>query len=152
MVKMNESLWREIENFTPDEAWGDPLMMQSAIIFPLDRLRKYVVCKIIVHCGFEKRATGGLHPYGLAADCHIEGLSLLDLFLAASRVHGINGIGLHPWWNNPGIHADGRNRNQRYFDYARWISPVQGRYVELNADNIRRYCLDASISEMRPHL
>ena len=140
MAKMTHSLWRGVEFFGIDERWGDPFQMETGIIYELEALRQYVDRPINVHCGYEQRATGGFHGYGMAVDFDIEGMHVVDQYLAASRFDGFNGLGLYPNWNKPGLHGDCRSKPQRFFADARWISPSQGVYLPLDKESLRRYC------------
>lgn len=141
MAKMTKAMWDEIEFFSTDENWGNPLGMEAAIIYELDALRKYLEHPIRIHCGHELRSTGGFHCYGMAVDFHVTGMDLIDQFFEATRFDGFNGIGIYPYWNNPGLHVDCRSKPQRYFADARWISPSNGVYVPLNRANMREYFL-----------
>jgi len=134
IVRMTETDWRRVDHFSPKENWGDPNEMDQRIVFELDALRGFVGRPIVIHCGYEERTTGGYHPMGLAVDCHIVGLNLLDQFLVASRF-GFKGIGAYPWWNNPGLHLDMRiNAKHR----ATWGSVGPKQYVQLDADFIKK--------------
>jgi hypothetical protein len=82
--------------------------MSAALVVGLDRLRYFVQKPIIIHCGYEARDSGGWHPHGRAVDLHIEGLHIIEQFLAAARFDIFTGIGLYPWWNYPGLHLDNR--------------------------------------------
>ena len=140
MPKMTAGLWGTIEHFTPGEKWGNPEKMETRVVYELDALRRYVDRPIHIHCGFEERTTGGYHYYGMAVDFHIEGMHMVDQFLAASRFDGFNGLGLYPYWNKPGLHVDCRSKQQRYFADARWLSPSKGAYVPLDRETLWRYC------------
>lgn len=105
--KMTEAMWRRIGNFSPEEKWGDPYQMDSRLIFELETFRNFVGRQVIIHCGYEKRAWGGQHPLGTAADLHVVNMPLLEQFIAACRFNFI-GIGIYPLWNSPGLHLDMR--------------------------------------------
>lgn len=104
---MTDRLWNDMRYFSKSEKWGDPDKMDSKLIYQIDYMRDYIDRPVHIHCGFEDRNAIGYHPKGLAADLHIEGLSVFDQFILASRF-GFTGIGLYPIWNNQGLHVDMR--------------------------------------------
>ena len=131
---MTTQLWEAIRHFRPDsklDKWGDPFKMSSRLIFALDNLREYIGKPIYVHCAWETR-NSGWHPFGNAVDIHIEGLHVVDQFLAASRFDSFNGIGVYSWWRNKGLHLDNRPYSTRLQGDSRWGSPKAGVYVPLN--------------------
>ena len=106
---MTRELWELVEHFSPDsktDHWGDPYQMDAALVFTLDAFRTFVGRPVHVHCGKEERGSGW-HPWGRAADVHVEGMPVLDQYLAAERFN-FPGIGVYPCWNNPGLHLDNR--------------------------------------------
>lgn len=131
--------WKKIRYFTPAEKWGDPQKMDFNLIYNLDRLRRYLKRPIIIHCGYETREKGGYHPQGKAVDCHIEGLHVIEMYAAASRFR-FGGIGVYPWWNNPGLHLDTRPVPKGE-SRAIWGSLSKGIYVAFDTDFLR-FCLD----------
>lgn len=107
---MTAELWEspQIKKwFSVTEKWGDPLQMDYYLVLDLAYLCECFSKKLIVHCGYEKRSSGQ-HPHGKAVDFHLTGMSVFDQFIAASRF-GFRGIGLYPYWNNPGLHVDNRS-------------------------------------------
>ena len=132
VARMTEEDWAEISPyFYPTENWGQPNKMAHNLIMGIVALRKFVGRKIIIHCGFEERQTGGYHPYGMAVDFHIEGLSPVDQFLACCRFDVFNGIGFYTWWNSPGCHVDVRPKRLKLDFDARWASVEKGKYVKV---------------------
>ncbi len=123
-MKMTPDLWNKVKFFGPDEAWGDPGKVSVVLVFKLDEYRKKIGKVFWLHCAYENRETGE-HPNGTAADGHVNGMDLLDMFLAAEKL-GFRGIGLYSW----GIHLD-----VRAGDTARWCR-INGVYQPLNAKNI----------------
>lgn len=128
--------WKKINNFTPEESWGDPMAMDIELVRELDALRAYTGRRIVIHCGYEAREGKGYHPRGQAADIHIEDLSLMDAFLSASRFKRFRGIGVYPWWNSPGLHVDTRFLNHGE-PRALWAStgPLEYRPFDLEFIN-----------------
>lgn len=127
---MQEKDWDQIKYFSMDERWGDASKMNPVLIQTLDKLRDKIEKPISIHCGYERRNTGGQHTLGNAVDCHCNGLSLVDFFLEASRFPEFKGIGVYPLWNNPGLHLDVRNKPIR----AIWGCVAPKQYVDLNRD------------------
>jgi hypothetical protein len=100
------------------EEFGDPDKIVDELVFALDDLREWLGKPIHIHCAWEDRP--GYHGTGEAADIHIEGLSLIDQWIAVERFSQFNGIGLYPHWNNPGLHVDVRGRHKIKSTHARW--------------------------------
>ena len=128
-VNMTPEEWESLDYFSEFEKWGDPSKMKLSILKPLDDYRAYVRKKVIVHCGYENRNTG-YHPMGIAVDEHVEGMHIIDQFIAATRFDAFNGIGVYLWWNNPGLHLD--SRGNKLPAEARWGSIKKGQYVPLD--------------------
>ena len=124
---MTPGQWAKIRHFTTHEKWGDPARMNLELIQALDRLRKYVGRKIIIHCGYDDRPTGW-HPKGRAVDLHIDGLHPMEQAIAAARFREFTGMGVYLWWNNPGLHLD--NRPLKFGEArALWGSTARQAYV-----------------------
>lgn len=137
---MNIDDWNDIVFFSPSEKWGDPLKMDFNLVKTLDHLRDFLGRPIVIHCGFEPRPTG-YHPQGLAVDCHAEGLHVLDFFTAVTRF-GFHGIGVYPWWNNPGLHLDMRPI-ETGGSRSLWGSTADKSYVALSSE-FYRFCLETT--------
>lgn len=132
---MIEELWKVVHYFKPEEFGA--IDMDGILIYTLDNMRKFVNKKVIIHCGYEERTTGGYHPKKCAVDLHIEGLNVIDQFLVACRFDNFNGIGIYPYWNSPGLHLDTRPKNLCKLYDSRWGCNRQGTYVPLNAKFIQ---------------
>jgi len=106
---MTDSLWKLVIDFNRDEKWGDPLKMQLHLIYWLDALRKYVGSPLIIHCGYEKEGhvSKSQHRWGNAVDLHSDTIHYKTL-LCAALLFPFAGIGIYPYWNNPGLHLDMR--------------------------------------------
>lgn len=128
-VNMTPEEWESLDYFSEYEKWGDPSKMKLSIVRAMDDLRGYVGKPIHIHCGWENRTTG-VHPDGIAVDFHIEGMHVIDQFLAASRFDAFNGLGVYLWWNNPGLHGD--TRQNKLTSDSRWGSVKKGQYVPLD--------------------
>ena len=126
--------WRAIINFKPSE-FANPECMSEPLILKVDALREYVGRKVYVHCGYEKRKKFSYHNFGQAVDIHIEGLSLIEQFIVAQRFD-FGGIGIYPWWNDPGLHLDVRPWGWNSAR-ATWGSISPKLYVGVDTDFIK---------------
>ena len=138
---MTADLWREIEFFHEGENWGEPMKMEYELLVELDGLRRFLGKPVTIHEGYATsgHATNSAHYWGGAADLHVEGLPLLDQYLAAERFR-FTGIGLYPHWNRPGLHLDVRRRVAGDPE-ARWWRDAVGAYQALTGDTIRQGAL-----------
>lgn len=111
--------------FKLGENWGDPYKLAVPLVSGLVLLREKAGNPIHIHCAFAEsgHATNSMHYQGLAADLHIEGLSLPESVMMASK-SGFTGIGCYPNWNTPGIHVDCRDLVCK--PETCWIEPVKG--------------------------
>lgn len=48
------------------------------------------------------------HYSGNAIDLHVNGMGLLEQWIAASRVMSVRGLGGYPFWHSRGLHLDCR--------------------------------------------
>lgn len=92
----------------------------------------YPRAQIIIHSDWNAPNTGGhvnesQHFLGLAADYHVENVKLWDAWMILERIPDVRGIGIYPFWNSPGLHADTRNTPER----ARWGRMKDGSYVDV---------------------
>lgn len=129
---MTPNQWKKIKYFNQNENWGDPEKISFQLVQALDRLRDFIGFPINIHCGYEDRGNESYHCLGMAVDCHATNMSLYNFYTAASRFE-FSGIGVYPWWNNPGLHLDVRIAPHR----ALWGRDIVGEYVPLNADFMR---------------
>lgn len=129
---MTADEWDRVEYFSPfntTDRWGAPFNMDKGLILALDALRRYINKPIHIHCGYQQRENNSWHNYGLAVDLHIEDMSVVEQFIAASRFLSFTGIGVYPYWHRPGLHLDVRPGNKCYRSY--WGCAGPGRYVPL---------------------
>ena len=122
--------WDNVKFFKPSE-FVSPGLMNPELIYALDALRAKVGARFNVHSSY-RAGDEGTHGKGLAVDGHFVGVSLIDQFLAAEKSLLFGGIGLYPYWNNPGIHLDVR-KNTKEKGGARWGRNAAGVYVALDA-------------------
>ncbi len=85
--------------------------MNQELILRLEALREFVGRPVIIHEAFATsgHAPNSQHYLGNAVDLHIEGFSLIEMYLAAERFN-FTGVGLYgpDVWRNPGLHLDVR--------------------------------------------
>lgn len=122
--------WDNVIFFTPSEFVSSGLMSPE-LIYALDALRAKVRHPFIVHNSYRK-GDKGTHGKGLAVDGHFVGVPLIDQFLAAEKSLLFGGIGVYPYWNNPGLHLDVRKVTKERGG-ARWGRNAAGVYVALDA-------------------
>lgn len=134
---MTEKFWDKIKHFSPDENWGDVNKVNPYLIIALDALREATGHPIVIHNAYATKGHSetSMHYVGKAADIHIVGMSLIDAYLAVEKLGLFNGVGLYPFWNNPGLHVDLRQKP------ARWGRNAAGIYVALN-DKFITTCLN----------
>jgi len=136
---MTKKEWGLIKYFSPKEDWGDPDRMEFYLVYLLDRLRFIIGKPIIIHYGTQgKHSPNSWHYVGKAVDFHAKGISLFQLFLSATRFP-FGGIGVYPFWDNPGLHVDTRPRPNGE-PQARW-GRINGEYIPLNEEFFRKYVL-----------
>ena len=127
---MTPALWDVTDHFNWDEDWGDPYKIRVHLIYYLDAFRKAIhPNKLLVHCGWEIRDSG-YHPSGCAVDLHCPTIPYNDLAYLAMQ-YPFWGIGLYPFWNNPGLHLDVRPLG---LDCKRelWWRDEKGKYHNIN--------------------
>lgn len=132
---MNKKQWDTIKYFSPNENWGNPNNMAYELLILLDNLREYLRKPIIIHCGYEDRQNDSYHCKGMAVDCHCPEIALLDFYTEASRFP-FQGIGVYPWWNNPGLHLDIRPEDNKGYR-SLWGSTSNQIYVPLTSSFLK---------------
>lgn len=139
---MKPNDWKLLKYFSINENWGDPNKMDPVLMFTLDEFRHFVNKPIVVHCGWEAsgHSENSLHYQGKAVDIHVEGMHVLDQYLAAERFDSFNGIGIYgpDVWKNPGLHLDTRPLIKKIAADSRWACRMLGSLGE-NARSTRTY-------------
>lgn len=127
---MDSEFWDKIKHFDQEENWGDWRKVNPQLIINLDKLRELANKPIVIHCAYATRGHSehSQHYKGLAADLHIVGLNAVDQFLLAEKSGLFTGIGIYPYWNNPGLHLDIRDGA-----FKRWACNAAGVYTALNS-------------------
>jgi hypothetical protein len=137
-MKATEDTYKQLKYFKITEKWGDPLQMNSDLLFLLDSYREYINKPVIIHCGYSPgvgHVPNSQHYLGNAVDFHVVGASLLEQYLAAERFD-FTGIGVYPYWVTPGLHVDVREVKSFSFG-ARWYCDKDGVYKPLTAEVIK---------------
>lgn len=106
------------------------LVLDDKLVPALEALRTLAGAPIRIHdayrCEAHNTAVGGVarseHPQGKAADLHIDGKSLIEMYHLALQVPAFKGIGLY---DGNFIHVDVREKK------ARWAR-VKGKYVGID--------------------
>ena len=133
-----------LRHFGISESWGEPLQMDEDFLLALDEARHLVGRPFHIHSAFREGAvapSGRLsnHALGRAADLHIEGLGVVDQFLAIERLGLSFEIGLYLDWNQPGLHLALQVEPSR----DRWIR-FGSSYQPLESKGLRRILQVAS--------
>ena len=129
---MHTDAWKKYSNFSEVEPWGNPSLIDEQLVILLQSIRDHAQKPIIIHAGTQgTHAPRSLHYIGKAVDFHIQNMCVLDQYLIAEKIVGCGGIGIYPFWNNPGLHIDIRHTHLG----ARWIQSADGSYQALNAPN-----------------
>lgn len=133
---MTKKQWEQIKNFSPEENWSDPYKMNFGLLKRLDALREFISHPIIIHCGYSERGhtENSQHYLGKAVDFHVNGVSLINQYLAAERFM-FTGIGIYPDWNNPGLHCDVRCKDNES-SQDRWVN-LNKKYLPLTENTIK---------------
>ena len=136
--------WSIVKHFKPEEWVKDPDKVAPEIVLLLDNMRDAAGVPFIIHVAWDDdgHVTGSSH-YTLvrdecvAVDFHIVGWSLLDQWLFAER-YPWSGIGLYPYWSNPGLHVDMRRLGRDHPNLGkRWWRDQDGSYRFIDLDFIK---------------
>ncbi|MDI3547905.1 MAG: Peptidase [Halanaerobiales bacterium] len=123
----------EVKYFTKNEkndlgkvCWGEPDKINPLLIYLLDQMRGFVGSPFRINYGTQGvHSPNSQHYLGNAVDGYFPGLSIKEQFLIAIRFP-FTGIGVYPYWNNPGLHLDVRQIHQEY--KAMWWRDSRGDY------------------------
>lgn len=128
----DSEFWKTIKFFKPSE-FKYPDKVSKELITKLDTYRAMVGKPIIIHSDY-RPGDKKQHGKGLAIDFHVKGMKVLDQFFYAERSGLFVGIGIYPYWNNPGLHVDIREEGT-----ARWGCDQKGDYVALTSDFVKDF-------------
>lgn len=141
---MTRDQFGSVRHFTPDE-WQPIEPLSPTLVYEVDAWREWLGKPVIIHEAFalEGHVSESQHALGVAVDCHVVGLSVLDAWLAAERWSAFRGIGLYPYrksaihpegWEHPGLHLDVRDAPVR----ARWYRTGTGEYGQVTESTLTR--------------
>jgi len=130
--------WSKVRNFHQSEWQTDPLRVSPQLVYLVDECttaikNRFPLAYAVIHVAYETsgHAVDSQHYLGLAVDLHFANISLLDQFLMVERFP-FTGVGLYPFWTNPGVHLDIREVAEN--GGARWWRGAGGEYKEMNAE------------------
>ena len=124
--------WSSVKHFKPEEWVLKPALVSTELVLLVDDFRDWVGKPFHIHVAWDANGheVNSEHYLGLAVDLHVEGLTLLDQWLAAERFP-FRGIGVYPYWNSPGLHLDIRRSPRVNLGY-RWWKDKDGAYKPLD--------------------
>jgi uncharacterized protein YcbK (DUF882 family) len=130
--------WTLVKHFKRAEWVKNPDAVVPELVYLVDGLRDYVGRPVVIHVAFDDagHVEDSAHYMGAAVDLHVQGLSLMDQWLAAERFPFL-GVGLYPFWEHPGLHLDVRRVGAEHGPGRRWWRDKQGQYQPFTADFIR---------------
>lgn len=104
--------WKALKNFDKGEWKTDPNKVYPNLINTVDRLASFVkiaypntFCMIHVAWEDKNHEENSKHYQGRAVDLHFQGIPLFFQFMLAQQFP-FTGIGVYPYWNNPGLHLE----------------------------------------------
>ena len=117
------------KNDLGEVCWGEPDNMNPRLIYLLDQFRNYVGRPIRINYGTQgSHSPNSQHFLGNAIDLYVPALSWKEQFLAATRFP-FTGVGVYPFWNNPGLHLDIRTLQNGQKDM--WWRNNHGNYEKI---------------------
>lgn len=122
--------WSKVKHFEREEFVKNPDRVDEELVLLLDEMREFAGKPFKVHVAWDDsgHVNDSAHYSGHAVDGHFEGLALLDQWLLAERFPW-TGIGIYPFWSNPGLHLEliaGRHAG------TRWWRDSEGDYRSLD--------------------
>jgi len=147
--------WSKIKHFTPNEAWGNPDLIDEKLVLTLDLFRELIKTPIYVTYGTQGKHVARWHGEGLAVDFVVDLAASpyypypLDLIHTAMKLPLLKGLGIYPLAKHSkckkplGFHFDVRP----WAKLAIWIaipSPDPDKLIEqlaYNEENLKAYKL-----------
>jgi len=144
MATNHDRDWSTIRHFRQDEFIHNPDLILWDTVTLLDEMRDAVGAPIHVHVAWDDSGHvedsshyAGSRDFATAVDFHIEGLSLLDQWLFTER-YPWNGIGIYPFWKDPGLHVDLRRLGRDHPHLGkRWWRNEAGAYESISRELFR---------------
>lgn len=138
---MNIVWWHKVKHFGREEWVKDPDKISHNVVYLADRMRDAAGVPIVVHVAWDDggHAENSSHyadpQTGLAYgfDFHFVGWPVLDQWLFAERFPWC-GIGVYPFWRNPGLHCDLHSPDR---PGRRWWRDEHGVYRPLDRELLR---------------
>jgi hypothetical protein len=137
--------WSLVKHFTRDEWVKDPDRIAPDVVYLLDEMRDEAKVSIVIHVAWDDTGhvkqsshySGWSSDVANAVDFHFVGWTLLEQWLFAERFPW-SGIGMYPYWNQPGLHCDLRRLGRDHSHLGkRWWRDKDGVYKAPNADFLR---------------
>lgn len=130
--------WSRVKHFKREEWREDPDRILWSTVLLMDEMRDAAGVPIIIHIAYAVHGhENNSSHYGRLAsgvDFHFHGWSLLDQYLFAERFPW-RGIGVYPYWQNPGLHVDLRVKGREYPNCGyRWWRAADGLYYPFNRE------------------
>lgn len=138
-IKGSYKQWDSLRHFKREEFVKDPDRMAWSCVYLLDDMRNEAGVPFHVNVGWDNggHVAESSHYQGYAVDGYFSDWSLLDQWLFAERFPWA-GIGLYPYWHNPGLHLDTRLYGKDHPNLGkRWWRDSAGVYQPINRDLLK---------------
>lgn len=139
---MKDSDWKNIQFFTPNEAWGDTGLIRLELVTALDAYRKAIDTPILITCGTQGvHAKKSQHYLGLAIDAVFPEKEVWDLPTLSQMAIAHFGFscGIYPHWKYMGYKIGGIHLDVRPPPQKSWIGLEDGSYLPYTERNLREY-------------
>jgi len=127
--------WSDIRNFESREWRKDWHKVDLRLVRLVDEWTSFAKTKFATSCIInvawddDGHQSGSWHFTGMAVDCFLVGVPLIHQWQLAERFP-FTGIGLYPFWKNPGLHLD--IRPQSGSRSARWWRDEENMYIDFD--------------------
>ena len=135
--------WTTVKHFRREEFVNDPDRVSWDTVMLLDNMRDDAQAPFKIHVAWDDsgHVNDSSHytevkDFCTAVDFHVVGMSLLDQWLFAER-YPWNGIGVYPYWENPGLHCDLRRLGREHPNLGkRWWRDAHGIYKSFDKEMV----------------